>query len=42
LRKVNKVALRSVAAPDADRTTAVHRWIEEAATDPSADSDLVR
>jgi carnitine-CoA ligase len=42
LRKVNKVALRSVAAPDADRASAVGLWIEEAVMDPSADSDLVR
>jgi crotonobetaine/carnitine-CoA ligase len=37
LNKVNKVELRSVVEPDADRDAAVQRWLEEAATDPSGD-----
>jgi crotonobetaine/carnitine-CoA ligase len=37
LNKVNKVELRAVVEPDADRDAAVKRWIEEAATDPSGD-----
>ena len=37
LRKINKVALRDVSSPGADRASAMKRWIEEAQTDPSAD-----
>jgi carnitine-CoA ligase len=38
--KVNKVQLRVVAQPDADRATAEARWIREALDDPSGDADL--
>ena len=37
LRKINKVALRQVAGPDADRGAAVEQWLEAAQADPSGD-----
>jgi crotonobetaine/carnitine-CoA ligase len=37
LNKVNKVELRAVVEPDADRYAAAKRWLEEAAADPSGD-----
>ena len=36
--KINKVELRRVVHPDADRTTAEQRWIAEAKLDPSGDA----
>jgi len=38
LNKVNKVELRNVAAPDADRASAERRWLVEARSDPSGDT----
>jgi crotonobetaine/carnitine-CoA ligase len=35
LNKINKVELRAVATPDADRDTAQKRWIADASLDPS-------
>jgi crotonobetaine/carnitine-CoA ligase len=39
LAKVNKVELRKVAEPDADRASAEQRWIAEARIDPSGDTE---
>ena len=36
--KVNKVQLRTVVAPDADRAAAEQRWTLEASLDPSGDA----
>jgi crotonobetaine/carnitine-CoA ligase len=38
LNKVNKIALRSVALPHADRAAAERQWIEDSQTDPSGDA----
>jgi crotonobetaine/carnitine-CoA ligase len=38
LRKVNKVELRAVAMPDADRAVASAQWLEAATRDPSSDA----
>lgn len=37
ISKVNKVALRAVAAPDADRRAAEQQWLAAACADPSGD-----
>jgi crotonobetaine/carnitine-CoA ligase len=39
LAKLNKVELRAVADPDADRSSAERRWIDEAAADPSGNAE---
>lgn len=38
LNKINKVELRAVATPDADRAAAEARWIADALADPSGDA----
>ncbi len=38
LSKINKAELRAVATPDADRESALQRWIEAARQDPSGDA----
>jgi carnitine-CoA ligase len=38
LSKINKVELRKVSTPDADRESAAHMWAEAALADPSGDA----
>jgi crotonobetaine/carnitine-CoA ligase len=38
LNKINKVELRAVVEPDADRDGAVKRWVDEFTADPSGDA----